>query len=227
VVSRGAFYGVIVVFVALLLIISTFAIIYFNDYQQSSSQNTTYANELGRALASYNSLSSSYNSSLKDYNTTLTLLATAVANLNTSSAAYRNASVALSTLWKDYQRLAGAGGRKALVYSVRLLVDFGNGTRRWYNGTSVQPGWNGYVVSLVLLDGNIQGIWYPKYGEHLVTGVDGVAQTQSTSWFVWEFSGGKWSASQTGSDQMQINNGTAIAWTLCGYDANFVPTCSP
>jgi len=226
-VSRSLFYGVLVSFMALLLITATFAVIYYDDYQQSASQNSTYAGELGSALASYNALSGSYNSSLKDYNATLALLATAVGNLNTSTPAYRSASVALSNLWEDYQRLAAAGGRKTLVYAVQMLVDFGNGTRRWYNGTNVQPGWNGYVASLVLLDGNVQGVWYPQYGEHLVTGVDGVSQTQSMSWFVWEYGVGGWSASTTGADQMQINNGTKIAWTLCGYDSNYNPTCTP
>jgi len=226
-VSKGAFYGVIITFVALLLVTSTFAGIYYYDYQQSTSQNRDYAAQLGVALASYGSLSSSYNSSLKDYNATLSLLATAVANLNTSTDAYRNASVALTTLWEDYQTLSSASGRRALAYSVQMMVDFGNGTRRWYNGTAVQPGWDGYVVSLVLLNGNMQGVWYPQYGEHLVTGVDGVQQTQSTSWFVWEYAGGQWSASPTGSDQIQVNNGTIIAWTLCGYDSNYMPTCTP
>ncbi len=226
-VSKGTFYGVVATFVALLLVTSTFAVLYYNNYQQSASQNQTYAGELGSALASYNRLSGSFNSSLEDYNTTLSLLATAVANLNTSTPAYRNASAALTSLWSKYEQLATVGGRKALVYEARLLVDFGNGTRKWYNETSVQPGWNGYLASLVLLNGNMQGIWYPQYGEHLVTGVEGVAQGASTSWFVWEFSGGTWTPSQTGADLIQMNNGTTIAWTLCGYDSNFNPTCTP
>jgi hypothetical protein len=226
-VSNGTFYGIVVTFVALLLVSSTFAVVYYNNYQQSVSQNNTYAGELGSALASYNRLSGSFNSSLEDYNTTLSLLATAVANLNTSTPAYRNASAALVGLWGRYEQLAGVGGRKALVYTAHLLVDFGNGTRKWYNGTTVQPGWDGYVASLVLLNGNIQAAWYPQYGEHFVTGVDGVSQTGSTSWFVWEFSGGTWNAASTGADQIRINNGTTIAWTLCGYDTNFNPTCAP
>jgi hypothetical protein len=226
-VSKGAFYGIVVILVALLLISSALALIYFNEYQQEVTQNHSYVGELNTALASYRSLSGSYNSSLSEYSTTLSLLATAVANLNTSTPAYKNASIALASLWNSYQRLASFSGRRALVYGTSMLVDFGNGTRRWYNGTTIQPGWNGYVLSLVLLKGNIQAIWYPQYGEHLVTGIDGVPQTASSSWFVWQFSHASWTASQTGADQLRINNGTVIAWTLCGYDTNFNPTCSP
>ena len=226
-VSKGAFYGIVVTLVSLLLISSALALIYFNEYQQEVAQNHSYVGELDTALASYRSLSGSYNSSLSGYSTTLSLLTTAVANLNTSTPAYMNASIALASLWNSYQKLASISGRRALAYGTSMLVDFGNGTRRWYNGTTIQPGWNGYVVSLVLLNGNVQAVWYPQYGEHLVTGIDGVPQTSSSSWFVWQFSNGSWMASQTGADQIRINNGTVIAWTLCGYDTNFNPTCSP
>ena len=225
--SKGIFYGVAIVLVSLLMISSSVALYYYGQDQVSSSQNAKYVGELNTALTSYRLLSSSFNSSLKDYNTTLSLLATAVANLNTSTPAYGDASVALPALWEDYQRLSSASGRDALVYAVHMLVDFGNGTREWYNSTSVQPGWNGYVASLVLLHGRIQGAWYPQYGEHFVTAVDGVSQSSSTSWFVWEFSGGEWSASTSGADQVPIDNGTTIAWTLCGFDANYNPACSP
>jgi hypothetical protein len=226
-VSKGAFYGIVVTLVALLLISSAFALVYFGEYQQEVAQNHSYVGELNTALASYRSLSGSYNSSLSGYSTALSLLTTAVANLNTSTPAYKNASMALASLWSSYQRLASISGRRALVYEMHMLVDFGNGTRSWHNGTAILPGWNGYVVSLVLLDGNVQATWYPQYGEHLVTGIDGVPQTASTSWFVWQFSHGSWTASQTGADQLRIDNGTVIAWTLCGYDVNYNPKCSP
>lgn len=225
--TKGAFYGTVVLLVALLIVSSTAAVVYYGQYQQASSQNQRYVGELSTALSSYRALSGSFNASLDDYNQTLSLLATAVANLNTSTPAYHDASTALATLWSSYQELASASGRGALVYGVHLLVDFGNGTRRWYNDSTAQPGWNGYVVSLVLLRGNIQAAWYPQYGEHFVTGVEGVSQSASESWFVWEFSGGSWVYAQTGADQIRISNGTTIAWTLCGYDASYNPTCVP
>ena len=226
-VSRGTFYGVMVTFVALLLISSTAAAIYFNEYQQEDSQNRQYVGELSTALVRYRSLADSYNASLSDYGRTLALLASAVANLNTSTPAYQSAAADLSSLWKSYQNLSTFSGRKALAYSVNMLIDFGNGTRRWYNDTSIQPGWNGYVVSLVVLQGNVWASWYPQYGEHFVTGIDGLPQTASKSWFVWEFGRSGWTVSTTGADQIQVNNGTVIAWTLCGYDVNYDPTCVP
>lgn len=225
--TKGAFYGVVVVFAAAIILSGSFAAYYYGQYQQASSQSQRRAGELSTALSSYRSLSGSFNASLRDYNRTLSLLATAVDNLNTSTPAYRNASIALSSLWAGYQELARSGGQRALVYGVHMLVDFGNGTREWFNDSTAQPGWNGYVVTLVLLKGGVQADWYPQYGEHLVTGIDGVPQTASKSWFLWSFSGGAWSASLSGADQMTITNGTTFAWTLCGFDANYNPSCTP
>ena len=157
--SRGVLYGITLVFLTLLVISSSFALYYYGEEQQTASQNKKYVGELNAALTSYRSLSGSFNATLEDYRQTLSLLATAVANLNTSTPAYLNASTALSSLWGSYQALADDGGRKAPTYQVDVLVDFGNGTSRWYNDSSAQPGWNGYVVSLVLLNGNIQATW--------------------------------------------------------------------
>ncbi len=226
-VSKSSFYGAIVVLVALLLISSTFAAVYYSEYQQESSLDQKHQTELSLALSNYNSLMSLYNYSLSGYNQTLSLLASAVSDLNTSTPAYRTAAVDLASLWSSYRALASGDGHRGLVYDVRMLVGFGNGTNRWYNDSTTQPGWDGYVVTLVLLNGDVQATWYPQFGEHLVTGIDGVNQTSARSWFVWEFTGGKWVPSQTGSDQLRIDNGTVLAWTLCGYDASFSPTCTP
>lgn len=215
------------VLVALLLITSAFAAIYFSEYQQEVSLDQHHQTELTVALADYNSLLYLYNYSLRDYNQTLSLLAGAVSNLNTSTPAYLTAASDLASLWASYQTLSSGNGHRALVYNVRMLVSYGNGTEHWYNDSTAQPGWNAYVTTLVLLDGNLQATWYPQYGEHFVTGINDVNQTASQSWFIWSFGDGKWSPLATGSDQLQVVNGTVIAWTLCGYDSNFNPTCTP
>lgn len=224
--SRGAFYGMVAVLIALLIIGSTVAAFYYGQYQQEVLQNQSHVSELNSALASYRSLVGSYNSSLADYNRTLSLLALAVANLNTSTPAYRGASVALSSLWGSYQSLANIGGRKGIVYEVSVLVDYGNGTRHWYNDTRVQPGWNGYVVTLVLLNGDVAGTWYPQYGEHFVTGVGGLSNSQTDFWFLLTYNKtASWQVAQVGADEIPIFNGTVFAWTYCPENADYGPAC--
>jgi len=224
--QNRTFYGIVVVLVATLLIVSTLAASYYSQDEQVVSQNQSYLKELGTALASYRSLSGSFNSSLSDYNMTLSLLATAVANLNTSTPAYANASATLNSLWKSYQALSASEGRRTLVYQVDILVDYGNGTRRWNNSTQVQPGWNGYVDTLVAFNGRVQATWYPNYGEHIVTGLQGISDTKSQDWFLLTYNRtAAWQVAQVGVDEIPIANDTSFAWLFCPANANFLPTC--
>ncbi len=212
---------------AVLLVTSSVALLYYTKYQQEVTNNENYIGDLDSALNSYRSLSNSFNASLQDYNETLSLLTSAVADLNTSTPAYGDASIALATLWKDYQALDSASGRRAIVYEVNMLLDFGNGTRRWYNDTSIQPGWNGYVVTLVLLDGRVQATWYPQYGEHYVTGLGGVSDTQSDYWFLLTYNKtASWQVAQLGADDISMFNDTTIGWVYCPENSNYAPTCA-
>lgn len=215
------------VLVALLVVSSTVATVYFGQYQQVSSQNQRHMRELDAALASYAALSGSYNASLSDYNRTLSLLTSAVANLNTSLPAYRNASLALSSLWNSYQSLAARGGSDEIAYEAHMLMDYGNGTRQWYNGTRIQPGWNAYIATMVLLDGNVQATWYPQYGEHYVSGLQGVSDTTGDFWFLLTYNKTtSWQVAQVGADDVPIFNGTVFAWAYCPENADYFPVCS-
>ena len=224
--TKGTFWGVVAVLAALLVLSSTATVIYYGEYEAAASQNQIYAGELKTALASYRTLQGSYDSSLSDYNETISLLVTAVANLNTSTPAYQEASVALSTLWGEYQALASSAGETHLIYGIHMLVDYGNGTRVWYNDTAAQPGWNAYVVTLVLLDGRVQATWYPQYGEHFVTGIGGVSDSQSEYWFLLTYnSSSSWQVAQVGADAIPAVNGTTFAWIYCPENSEYLPTC--
>ena len=226
-VAKSTFYGVVAALTAVILVVSSVAALYYYRYEDQASASKEYASELRTALAKYNSLAVSYNASLQDYRTTLLLLASAVAGLDTSSPAYKNASADLVALWNSYRNLAGMGGTKPATYVVDMKVEPGGGQVRWYNDSAVEPGWNGYVVSLVLLSGRVQAVWYPQYEAHFVTGIDGVNGTSTTSWFVWVYGAGGWQLAQTGIDGVRVHNGTVIAWTLCAYDLAFNPACKP
>lgn len=223
---KGVFWGVVVILVSMLVISTTAAGVFYGEYQSEASQSKTYAGELGTALQSYRALQNSYNDSLAGYNKTITLLTLAVANLNTSTPAYQEASVALSSLWARYQQLTSASGQSTPAYVAHMLLDFGNGTRVWYNDTAVQPGWNGYVTTLVLLNGDVRASWYPQYGEHFVTGIDGVSDTPTAYWFLLTYNAtASWQVAQVGADALPVNNGTTFAWAFCAENSDFLPTC--
>ena len=111
--------------------------------------------------------------------------------------------------------------------TTNILLDFGNGTRQWHNGTFVQPGWNVYIATVVVTRGNMNATWYPSYGEHLVSVIDGVQNNQNESWFLWSYnSSSSWQVVQQGADQLPAYPGSVYAWSYCGIGASYTPTCS-
>jgi hypothetical protein len=121
--------------------------------------------------------------------------------------------------------LKAAGGSS--IETVNTLLDFGNGTQRWYNGTEVHPGWNAYLVTVIVTGGNLNDTWYPQYGEHLVNGIDGLQNSQSGSWFLWSYNGTSgWQVAPVGADLMPVGNGSVIAWSYCGVTSSYSPACA-
>ena len=111
--------------------------------------------------------------------------------------------------------------------ATNMLLDFGNGTRVWYNGTVVQPGWNVYLVTVVVTHGNLNSTWYPSYGEHLVSAIYGVENNQNESWFLWSYnSTASWQVAQEGADQLPASSGSVYAWAYCGLTPSYDPTCA-
>lgn len=217
--------GVAVVLVALLVISATAGAYYYYQYAQASQARAEYVGELATATSQYDRLASGYNSSIALDNATLSLLAQAIGAMNTSLPAYQQASAQLSQLWDRYLSLKPAS---TSLYTADVLVDFGNGTRVWYNGTRVQPGWNLYTETVVLTNGDLQAEWYPQFQEHLVSGIDGVNASQTMSWFLWTFnSTASWQAPQLGADDLPVYNGSIFAWTYCGSSPSGAPECVP
>jgi len=220
--------GVIVLLAALLLITSSAAAFYYGRYQNQATETSNYVNELQAALTKYNQLSSSYDASLSGFNSTISLLTNALSNLNSSTQAYLKGSQDLGKLWSQYLALASKSGTKPARYLASMLLEFGNGTKKSFSEVPIQPGWNAYIATLSILNGSVQATWYPTFGEHFVTSVDGVLSGQTTAWFVWSLQGTNWKLAPNGADDLLVYNGTTFAWTLCGYNSqSYLPTCTP
>jgi len=223
--ATKAIYGVAVTLVALLIISATAGAYYYYEYQQAAQSKNQYVNELRTEAAKYGGLASNYNSSLSLYNETFALLVGVISVVNTSLPIYQQASSQLSQLWSRYLSLKPESGS---LYAADILIDFGNGTRLWFNDTKVQPGWNAYVETVVLSHGDLQAQWYPVYQEHFLTGIDGVSDSQTMSWFLWTYNKtASWQTSQVGADLLPVYNGSVIAWTYCGQTTTYAPECTP
>ena len=108
-------------------------------------------------------------------------------------------------------------GTVGFAATTDILINFENGTQVWSNDTTVQPGWNAYEATVLITGGNMNATWYAQYKEHLVTGIDGVQNSASSSWFLWTYnSTALWQVAQTGADQLPTTNGSIYAWSYCG-----------
>ena len=222
--GRSTLYGVAVAAAALILISATAAGYYYVQDSKANYNNAQLTSELNDANASYSNLASNFNTLLARYNQTIYLLSNSIAVMNTSLPAYKEASAQLGALWVGYQSLSPAESHlRNSVY-----FDFGNGTHSWYNGTAIGAGWNLYIETVVLMKGQVVGTWYPAYGEHFITGIGGVPNTATKYWFLWTYSKvASWQVAQVGADGILATSGSVYAWTYCGADASFNPTCTP
>ena len=176
-------------------------------------------------IAIYSSLASKFNTLLAGYIQSIYLLSDSIAVMNTSLPAYKIASAQLGALWALYQTLSPAS--TSLLHN-SVYFDFGNGTREWYNGTAINAAWSLYVETVVLMRGQVVGTWYPTLGEHLIEGIGGIADSGSRYWFFWTYDSARsWELAPVGADAIPATSGSVYAWTYCGADANFNPTCAP
>ena len=101
-------------------------------------------------------------------------------------------------------------------YYSNILIDYGNGTKTWYNETKVDPGWNLYVTTQIITNGHVNATYYPQYGSHFITAIYNVPDTKSKYWLLWTWNAtASWQTAQVGSDQLKMYNGSVYAWAYC------------
>lgn len=112
------------------------------------------------------------------------------------------------------------------VVETNTLINYGNGTIRWYNETNIPSSWNFYQLTLHLADGNVEQHCYgAPYNEHYVTGISNVHNQSPFYWTVWIFcqSQNAWTTSPVGADLIRLYNGETLAWA---YEVPYQPPLS-
>jgi hypothetical protein len=107
--------------------------------------------------------------------------------------------------------------RASIKYFSNIFIDYGNGSKNWYNVTNVSPGTNLYVETQVIADGKINATYYPEYQSHLVTAIGNVGNTNSLYWYLWTYNKtALWQQANSGPDLITLTNNSIFAWSYCG-----------
>ncbi|MGB9631243.1 MAG: DUF4430 domain-containing protein [Candidatus Methanodesulfokora sp.] len=108
------------------------------------------------------------------------------------------------------EQLSEIAEYKRYVARINLLLDYGNGTRRWYNGTIVPLG-----SSLLNATMQVASVNYTlgAYGA-FVNSINGVSNDKSKSmyWMYWVFRNGKWVLGEVSADNFKLKEGDIVAW---------------
>lgn len=108
---------------------------------------------------------------------------------------------------------------EAVSYEVDVLVNYGEGRLEWFNDTRVPIGWNFYNVTFFISRGNIDAMYFPQFGAHLVNAIKGVGLNKPQAqkdwyWIAWQWDEEKksWKPIEVGADLFAVQNKQVLAW---------------
>ncbi|MCX8204701.1 MAG: DUF4430 domain-containing protein [Candidatus Nezhaarchaeota archaeon] len=100
--------------------------------------------------------------------------------------------------------------RPAMLGSVLLIIDYGNGTFHLYNATLSEP------VTLFNLTARVAAVEYEEYPGLgiFVTSINHVANNPAESkyWTWWYWDGRQWALGPVGAGAFRITNSTVVCW---------------
>ncbi len=118
--------------------------------------------------------------------------------------------------YDKYHRLSEDLKRKLGEVSipVDIAVDYGNGTRTWFNDTIVPIGSTVFNATqkIALAEPS------PQYGDSFIVSINGAREKPSQNmywlWWLWDETQQKWLLGPTANNEYTINDGQVIIWYL-------------
>jgi hypothetical protein len=94
-----------------------------------------------------------------------------------------------------------------LTSTVDIMIDYGNGTKTWFNDTRIIPG-----ESLLNVTKDITDLEYTmsEFGA-FVSSINGIEGTQDNFW-IWNYYEDGWKMGLTGADQKYLHEGDIVSW---------------
>jgi len=134
----------------------------------------------------------------------------------------------LSLTEEKYRSTVESLGR--LSYSIDLLINYGNGSRVWYNGSRIPIGWSLFNATVLILGDRVRSTYYPEFKAHMVNSIDGVGddpERKNWAWMLWHYNeaSGKWETYDLGADFIVPRDGEKVAWHY--QDVSKYPNLDP
>jgi hypothetical protein len=120
------------------------------------------------------------------------------------------AAATFSTAYFSYQYNDLVNRTRGTVIHVNLLIDYGNGTATWHNGTEATGGMT--LLNVSSLTSDVNYTMWPGMGA-LVNGIDGVENFNPVYWMWWmwnSYSG--WIEGPVGADKYVVSDGEVLCW---------------
>lgn len=119
---------------------------------------------------------------------------------------YNDLKSDFSQLKSDFSQL------NELLISVSLLIDFGNGTSIWFNGTTLK-GTTLFEYTFDVTNGKLEYKEFTGLG-YYISSILGVSENvaENKYWLWYYFSENEWKLGEVGADSYVIKNKDILAW---------------
>lgn len=110
------------------------------------------------------------------------------------------------------QRFDVATASQQTKFSVDVLLDYGNGTKRWYTCILSKPGNDTVYNATQIAATTLNVTWYGN--AVMVNAIDGVWNSDPYYWiwWYWNFTESKWAIGPVACNQYALNDGDIVAW---------------
>lgn len=120
---------------------------------------------------------------------------------------YYNESLNYRSLYEK-----AAADLKKFTMPVNILIDYGNGTKVWYNNTAVPRETN--VLMATKIVARVEGTTFPGVEGTFVTSINGVKNEGGRYWiwYIWNKSKKDWDWGPVASDKYILSESDTIMW---------------
>jgi len=141
------------------------------------------------------------------------------------------ASLLACYFWYSYELYRGLyeramGQLERLTVFVNILIDYGNGTRTWFNNTRVSAGSTVFDATCMVAEVEYMAyegpdwVGYPNNTAYLVVSINGLRNNQTHAWFWWFWDArAGWVLAPYGSNHVNatVVDGGTYAWAFRSF----------